>query len=60
MYAVITVGSEFRECVLKQCLVGSAKKSTSVVSTSESMTGECTMFRSFVKFVVEMPESSTD
>ena len=60
MYAVITVGSELSEYILKQCLVGPAKESMSVVSPSESMTGACTMFGSLVKFVVEMPETNTD
>ena len=46
VYAVITVGSELSECILKQCLVGPAKESMIVVSPSESMTGVCTVFGS--------------
>ena len=60
MYAVITVGSELCKCIWKQCLFGPAKESMSVVSPSESMTVVCTKIRSFVKFVIEMPKSSTD
>lgn len=57
---MITVGSELSECILKQCLVGPAKESMSVVSPSESMVGACAVFGSFVKFVVEMPDTNTD
>ena len=57
---MICVTNESRDSVLKWCQIGPSKDNLSVLNPTESLTGACSIFGSFVKFVVELQSTNLD
>ena len=57
---MISVVDELRDSVLKRCQIGPSKDNLSSLNPTESLVGACSIFGSFVKFIVELQSTNQD